>query len=311
MNARIEGYSFSRGLDYAAIVAASEKVAWTVDEIFRGRRFDDSRPIVPASWVGIETLDFLDARDRLVLNHCRAFSYAHLLGNFEEFAPPHLGGIAHADWHADRAKLRGLLRFADEEVKHQQLFARTEEVLEESCGYAFARYFDRGKAATIALTEAMLAHSPLARCLMVLALEWGTQRHYVESVRDGGDGDALYADILRAHWLEEAQHVKSDMLEIERMAGAMSAAEIDAAFDDIAAMVEIIDAAFAGQADGEVETLERVTGRSLAGSRREALRVALHESLGRIMAGVGSTHPRFVEAVREISPSGAAKLGIA
>ncbi len=56
------GYHFSRGLDHASIVAASERVAWTVDEVFRGRQFDASRPLVPASWVGTQALELLGWR---------------------------------------------------------------------------------------------------------------------------------------------------------------------------------------------------------------------------------------------------------
>ena len=50
-------YTFTHGLDYASIVAASEKVAWSVDTIFRDRRFDASKPLVPA-WglVGIRVI---------------------------------------------------------------------------------------------------------------------------------------------------------------------------------------------------------------------------------------------------------------
>jgi hypothetical protein len=44
-------YAFTHGLDYASIVAVSEKVAWSVEAIFRHRRFDASKPIVSASWV--------------------------------------------------------------------------------------------------------------------------------------------------------------------------------------------------------------------------------------------------------------------
>jgi hypothetical protein len=52
-------YAFTHGFDYASIVAASEHVAWTVDAIFRDRRFDASKPIVPASWVRTQELTFL------------------------------------------------------------------------------------------------------------------------------------------------------------------------------------------------------------------------------------------------------------
>ena len=114
-------YAFTYGLDYASIVAASEKVAWSVDAIFRDRRFDASKPIVPASWVRTQALEFLTDQDQLTLNHCRAFSYAHLNGNYEEFIPLHLTGIVQQDWHDDRAHLRALLRFF-EPVRFQHIY---------------------------------------------------------------------------------------------------------------------------------------------------------------------------------------------
>src|SRR5262252_4492633 len=73
-------YAFVRGLDHASIMEIADRVAWTVDQVFGGRRFDGSKPIVPASWVGTEALGFLESAEQLTLNHCRAFSYVHLLG---------------------------------------------------------------------------------------------------------------------------------------------------------------------------------------------------------------------------------------
>jgi hypothetical protein len=309
----IVGYEFCRGLDHGSIIAASERVAWTVDEVFRGRSFDASRALVPASWVGADGLPFLDDAERCVLNHCRAFSYVHLLGNFEEFAPPHLGRIVEQDWHDDRARLRALLRFGEEEMKHQQLLRRAEGVLEESCGHAFGRYFDDDKVRVTALTNAILSHPALPRFLMVLALEWGTQRHYVESVSDQTveSGDALYVDILKAHWVEEAQHVKSDALEIARLAGGMSPAELCGTFDHVLALGGLVDTAFAGQADQEIATLQQVTGRAFSEVEATTLHETLHRSLSANMAGVGLTHPQFAKMAVELSAEGAAKLGIA
>ena len=73
-------YAFTRGADYPSIVAMLEKVAWTVDEIFRDRRFDATKRIVPDSWVRTQHLAFLDAQEQQTLNHIRAFSYVHLEG---------------------------------------------------------------------------------------------------------------------------------------------------------------------------------------------------------------------------------------
>jgi hypothetical protein len=301
-------YTFARALAYANVVAASERVAWTVDDVFGQRRFDAAAPIVPSSWVGADGLPFLEAEDRLVLNHCRAFSYAHLLRNFEEFAPPHLAGAAADRWHDERARLRALFRFADEEMKHQQLFLRAERVLEECCGHAFAGYFDDGGLRVAEVTRGLMEHSPLARFLIVLALEWGTQRHYVESVRGA---DALYADMLKAHWVEEAQHTKVDALEIAALAEAMSAEQRAAAFDDLVAIGGMVDGVFAAQARAEAETLAAVRGRALSDEQSSELIRALHASLAAIMSGVGLGHPSFALVARELSPEGAAKLGIA
>ena len=305
-------FPFALDLDYAAILATSERVAWTVDRVFRHRRFDSTRSIVPSAWVGIDGLEFLTARDWLVLNQCRAFSYAHLLGNFEEFLPQHLVEVAAGEWHGDRARLRELLRFGDEEIKHQQLFARTEQVLEESCGYVFGRHFDVAGTAAAALSEATLHHAPLPRFLIVLALECGTQRHFIESIQDrGGDrSDPLYIDVLKAHWVEEAQHVKADLIEIARLAADLTEPELAAAFDELLAIAALVDQAFAGQAACEIETLARITGRAFEKPEKERLHAALYRSLAEIMAGVGLSHATFARVARDLSVEGAAKLGI-
>ena len=302
--------ALTRMLDYPSIVATSEHVAWTVDDVFRDRRFDPSKPIVPAPWVGTGALDFLDDAQQLALNHCRAFSYVHLLGNFEEFVPVHLTRTVEGDWHGDRGHLRALFRFGEEEMKHQELFLRAETDLEHACGHLFGRYFDAGKTRVRELTGAILARPPLARFLMVLALELGTQRHYVASVRDHAGADRLYVELLKAHWIEEAQHVKTDLLEIEQLADDMGPEELCTTFDHVAAIGTLVDAAFIGQADEEIETLQRVTGRTLSGAQVIALRDTLHGSLRNIMAGVGLTHPTFTTVALALSKEGAATLGI-
>src|SRR4029077_15741352 len=93
-------YEFTRGLDYPSIVATSERVAWVVDEIFHNRHFDTTKRIVPDSWVRTQHLAVLNENEQRPLNHLRAFSYVHLFGNYEDFIPIHLTGLARQDWHA-------------------------------------------------------------------------------------------------------------------------------------------------------------------------------------------------------------------
>jgi hypothetical protein len=295
-------YAFTRGLDYPSIVATSEKVAWTVDAVFRDRRFDATKRIVPDSWVRTQHLAFLNAQEQRTLNHMRAFSYVHLFGNYEEFIPLHLTEIVQQDWHDDRAHLRALLRFGDEEMKHQQLFLRAEAVLEASCGYTFGRYFDPNKDRVTAFTKAVLAYPPLPRFLLLAAFEWGSQRHYVESVRDhpGEGSDPLYVDILQYHWIEENQHTKTDVLEIAQLARAMSPDELSTAFDHIQGLGGLVDETFVGQVEQELATFQSVTGRHLAEPEATALREALSQSMRAIWAEVALTHPNFKRVALEL-----------
>jgi hypothetical protein len=100
-------------------------------------------------------------------------------------------------------------------------------------------------------TKAILEYPPLPRFLLLLAFEFGTRRHYVKSIQDHteGSGDPLYVDVLKAHWLEENQHVKSDMLEVAQLARELSLEELSVAFDQVTGIGGLIDATFVGQVD--------------------------------------------------------------
>ena len=54
--------------------------------------------------------------------------------------------------------------------------------------------------------KAVLSHSPLGVALVILGIEWMTQKHYLESVRNDEDLDPQFKSLLRHHWMEEAQH---------------------------------------------------------------------------------------------------------
>ena len=305
-------YAFARGADYASTVKASERVAWKVDEVFGDRHFDASREIIPASWTGTEGLEFLTPDEHRTLNHIRAFSYPHLFGNYEEFIPISLAEIVQESWHDDRMRLRALSRFSEEEMKHQQLFLRAEQELEDACGYMFDRYFDPGKQRVTAFTNAVLEFPLLPRFLLLTAFEWGSQRHYVDSIRDrdGDRSDPLYVDMLKVHWIEENQHTKTDVLEIARMAENLTQAERAVAFDQMQGIAALVDETFVGQTECELATFLRVTKCALSEAQRALLGERLLETMRIIWADVSLTHPSFTKMALELSEKGAAKLGI-
>ena len=79
----------------------------------------------------------------------------------------------------DPAALRALFRFADEEVKHQQLFGRFREAFERDFGVP-CDVIENPQA----VAEVILSKAPMAVVLTTLHIELVTQQHYVEGYRE-------------------------------------------------------------------------------------------------------------------------------
>ncbi len=113
---------------------------------------------------------------------------------------------------------------------------------------------------------------------MTLHLEWMTQAHYVDSVKDDQDLDPQFASLLRHHWMEEAQHAKLDTLLVEKLAREGGAAAIEKAFADFAALGGAIDGLLAAQAKLDLDSLERASGRKLTDAERTEIEAVQHRA---------------------------------
>src|SRR5262249_30201492 len=158
------------------------------------------------------------------LNHIRGFDYLCTFGLVEEFVLPFVLDHARARLQDDDYRIRAFLSFAGEEAKHIQLFklfrAEFEDGFCTTCSFI-------GPPSAIA--EAVLKHDPLAVALVILHIEWMTQLHYVDCVRDEQDLDPQFSSLLKHHWMEEAQHAKLDTLMVEALAEGRSNDELEAA----------------------------------------------------------------------------------
>jgi hypothetical protein len=144
--------------DYAACTRNSEKVSWKVDDVMPpGTRLDFSRPFLPSPLTGSDHVPFLSASERLKLNQINGNAYINLFAFVEEYIVATAVNHAQAEMFGDHNAIRALVRFADEEIKHQQLFWRYLD--------AFKRDFDRpcdvlGSPATVA--QVILSKSAMA-----------------------------------------------------------------------------------------------------------------------------------------------------
>lgn len=288
----------------AVLTAAGKRSAWQIDDVLpEDARLDFARPFMPEALARVASLPGLTDAERLTLNHIRGHEYLVIFGLVEEFILPFLldhvrGGPVGAD---DRT--RALLQFASEEAKHIALFKR------------FHAAFTRGFAtpcAVIGPPEAIAAevlrHHPLSVALLILQVEWMTQSHYLDSVRDDAGLDPLFASLLRHHWIEEAQHAKLETLIVEALAADLDPAGIDAAVDGYLRIGAFFDAGFQAQAEMNLAALERACGRTLGSAEREAMLAGQHQALRWTYLGSGMTHPNFGATLTALSPAARARI---
>lgn len=287
--------------DYRSSLEASQRINWKIEDVIGGRTFDFGKRLLPEVFAGVNEIRCLGAEEKLKLNQIRGFTYLYLFGLVEEYILPsvieHAGGVAHGDDY----EMRALLRFAEEEAKHIQLFKWFVREFEKGFGVACGAI---GPASEIA--GAILTHSHLGVFLTTLHLEWLTQKHYVESVKDnvGEELDPLFCSLLRHHWLEESQHAKLDTLVVDKIASALEPQKIEAGIDDYLDIGKLLDGGLAAQVRLDLESLQRATGRALSVKEQEEIAAAQTQAYRRTFLVGGMTHPSFDRALRELSAKG-------
>jgi hypothetical protein len=288
--------------NYEATLASSLRAAWKLDDVLaEDQELDFTRNFMPDGLARTAGLDMLSAEERRVLNQISGNTYLHVFGVVEEFILPFLMDHARDMLRDDDYRIRALLNFAGEEAKHIHLFKR------------FAAAFNRGfpvECQMIGPSEVIgaevLKHDPLSVAIVILMIEWVTQSHYLEMIRDDGDLDPLFKSLLKHHWMEEAQHAKLDTLIVEALAEGKTEAEIDAAMDGFFSIGGFLDSGFKAQTTFNLDALEKVIGRKL--ENRKLIEEQQHQAARWTYIGSGMVHPRFREILGAISPAAVARI---
>jgi hypothetical protein len=283
---------------YADILSRSQRANFDIDELLDdSSTFDFSRPFLPDALARTDHLTMLSARERIVFNQVRAHAYLSIFGLVEEFILPFLLDHARTRLTASDAEVRALLQFAGEEAKHIDLFRR------------FQRTFTRGFGTPCAVIgpaheigRAVLAHEPLAVALVILQIEWMTQAHYVESVKGDGALDPHFKELLRCHWMEEAQHARVDTLIVEQLAAPLSAAQRARALDGYLDIGAMIAGGLAQQLELDIVAFEAKIGRRLDPEAAAELRTIQLPANHFTYLGSGMLHPRFQRTLAALGP---------
>ncbi|NIJ19530.1 hypothetical protein FHS95_001199 [Sphingomonas naasensis] len=289
---------------YSGVLAASARAAWQLDDVMpESAELDFARPFMPEALARVDETPGVAPGERRLLNQIRGHEYLCMFGLIEEMILPFVLDHARSMLADDDARVRAMLAFASEEAKHIHLFRRFHA--------AFVRGFPVpcgmiGPAE--AISAEILRHDPLSVALAVLHIEWMTQAHYLESVRDDGGLDPLFKSLLRHHWMEEAQHARIDTLMVEALAEGRDAAAIDRAIDEYLEIGMFLDGGCKGQAALNLAAFEAATGRVLDEADREGFLAVQHQALRRTYLGSGMTHPRFRATLGAVSPAALARI---
>jgi hypothetical protein len=285
--------------NFQDVLGRAERITWRVEDLIgKGKTLDFAKPFMPENLARAVELDFLSGREKTLLNHIRGHAYLSIFGLVEEFILPFVLDHARPYVNGEDYRARAFLEFAGEEAKHIHLFRCFKEEFVKAFPVACKVI---GPADAIA--KHILSHHSLSVALVILQIEWMSQRHFQESIHDDGALDPQFKSLLKHHWMEEMQHAQLDTLMVETIAEGMSPAQIDQAVEGYLAIGGFLDDGLKQQTAFDLEALEAVSGRVLSPAERERFMTAQHQANRWTYLGTGMTHPNFLETLGRLSPA--------
>ena len=282
---------------YAKTIEASKRIRWDIDhDVIRGRRFDLRQKFLPDGLSLIDEIDGLTADQRRFLGQVQGRTYAHMFGLVERFIGAKMLEVSRDHWFGDQTALEAIVRFTDEELKHQELFRRVEHLVAADMpeGYRF-------DIAPNDVAAFVLRKRTWAVLALTCHIELFSQAHYRESIADAEGLSDLFKDIFLFHWKEESQHAVIDELEWAREdAKLASDGERDAAVDDLIALVGGVDGILQAQAAADAAYFLQVTGIGADDPRAAAVSATLLKAYRWQYIVSGAIHARFQKLLGEL-----------
>lgn len=290
---------------YAGCVLASKRVRWDIDrDVVRGRAFDTAHKFLPDGLSFADRLAFLGPEEQRFFGQVQGRTYANMFGLVERFIAAKVMELTTAHVLGDQTALEALIRFGDEELKHQELFRRIERMTADvmPAGYVFAPKPN-------AVASAVLGKGTWAVLALTLHIELFTQSHYLESIATGTDLSPLYKDVFMYHWREEAQHAILDELEWRNHDAAIGDQERDRGVDQLIELVGAVDGILKAQAAADAGYFAAACGRRLDdGQRSDVGRVMLAAYRWQYILS-GAAHPHFQKVLAGmVTPSQLARV---
>ena len=276
---------------YGRALENSRKIRWDIDkDVIRGREFDYSGEFLPDGLSLIGRLKFLGTGDARSLSQIQGRTYANIFGLVERFINAKVLELSRDHWLGDQVALEALVGFSQEELKHQELFRRLEQMMAASmpAGYQVVARPDD-------VAGLVLGKSTWAVLALTCHIELFTQVHYLESIQPDAAISPLFKDVFLFHWKEESQHAILDELEWTRSDRGLSPAERDAAVNDFIALVGAVDGLLQAQSKADVGYFCHVAETRFTSAQVKELEAGVLRAYRWQYILSGAQHPRFLK----------------
>jgi len=282
---------------FARCITASKRVRWDLEtDVIRGRRFDLTEKFLPDGLTLAGAVPFLAPGERRYFSQVQGRTYANMFGLVERFINAKVLELSRDHWFGDQTALEALIRFSDEELKHQALFRRVEMLIGEAmpAGYSFS-WEPNDVAGTV------LSKSSWAVLALTLHIELFTQAHYRESIREEAELSELARDVFRFHWKEECQHAVMDELEWRRVDASTTAEARDLAVDELIELVGAVDSIVTVQAEADSRYFVATCGRQFDAATAAAVAQTMLAAYRLQYILSGARHPHFAATLASMT----------
>jgi len=274
---------------YARCVQTSKRVRWDIDEdIIRGRSFDTAHKFLPDGLSLADAFTTMSAAEKRFVSQIQGRTYANIFGLVERFINAKVLELSEDHWFGDQVALEALVRFSDEELKHQALFRRIDAMVGEVLPDGYRFDIDAN-----AVAHAVLGKSTWAVLALTLDIELFTQLHYRQSIDPDTELSELFKDVFLYHWKEESQHAILDELELVRHDAGLTAEQRDRAVDDFIELVGAVDGILQAQAKADADYFAATCGRAVGDAEARPIEATFLRAYRWQYIHSGAQHPQF------------------
>lgn len=259
---------------YERCIEVSKRVRFDIErDVIRSREFDFASKFLPDGLSKAPELGFLSREEKRLLSQVQGRTYANMFGLVERFIAPKMLQVSRDHWLGDQTALEALVRFTDEELKHQELFRRIERMAGAGmpAGYSFLPQPND-------VAGAVLGKSTWAVLALICHIELFVLAHYRQAIEPDAELSPLWKDVFTYHAREESQHAILDELEWKREHAKLTAAERDAGVDDLIALVGAVDGILQMQAKSDALYFLSICARGFETSQAQAIHQKILEA---------------------------------